>query len=336
MTHLTNTLGVLLAVAGCFQAASFAAVPTVSITALPASINTGKATPVTVMVQVSGGTSPSSSVDLLQVDSLGNVQSSLGAMTAGGNGTFSSVVQLSPTSPGSMYLQASMWDAGRMTDLGLLTDVSKFESVAYGISDAGQVAMYSQQGLEGAGFLYNRGTVAGLSNLLHSRPRAIDNTGEIVGDFPTGDPASPSHAFLWNAEDVTDLGTFGGTGSQAYSINDFGQVVGSAYLGGNSAVHAFLYGGAGLRDLGTLGGTNSVAFGINNVGQIVGSPQVSDGSQHAFLYSGGLMPDLGTLGGTDSQADSINSNGRNRGLGRDCQRRATCFPVEFRANDRSE
>src|SRR4051812_39684153 len=40
---------------------------------------------------------------------------------------------------------------------------------------------------------------------------------------------------------ITDLGTFGGTSSQALGINNSGQVVGWAYTAANAKQHAFLY-----------------------------------------------------------------------------------------------
>jgi probable HAF family extracellular repeat protein len=104
---------------------------------------------------------------------------------------------------------------------------------------------------------------------------------------------------------VTDLGTLsGGNRSEAYGINDSGQVVGWAQVDG-AAYHAFLYSGGTMQDLGTFGGASSQAYGINDSGQIVGWAQTSGGAQHAFLYSGGSMQDLG-LG----QAFGINDSGQ--------------------------
>ena len=49
---------------------------------------------------------------------------------------------------------------------------------------------------------------------------------------------------------VTDLGTLGGIGSDAYSINSSGQVTGSSYAPGDSLKHVFLYSGGEMQDLG--------------------------------------------------------------------------------------
>jgi probable HAF family extracellular repeat protein len=110
---------------------------------------------------------------------------------------------------------------------------------------------------------------------------------------------------------ITDLGTLGGTSSEAEGINHGGQVVGNADLPGDESQHAFLYNGSTMTDLGTLGGTWSEALAVNPTGQAAGFATVTDDAAvHAFFYNGSAMTDLGTFGGTESAASAINAGGQ--------------------------
>jgi probable HAF family extracellular repeat protein len=109
---------------------------------------------------------------------------------------------------------------------------------------------------------------------------------------------------------MIDLGTLGGTVSEAYGINNKGEIVGWSTTAAPSRHHAFLYSGGVMHDLGTLpGGTASDAYAINDYGQIVGSSGAYGGT-FAFLYSGGEMINLGAMGGTWSAAYGINNSGQ--------------------------
>ncbi|HEY2119930.1 MAG TPA: hypothetical protein VGH37_12145 [Candidatus Acidoferrum sp.] len=104
---------------------------------------------------------------------------------------------------------------------------------------------------------------------------------------------------------IIDLGTLpGGTSSQAFAINDLGQVVGAVSV--PEGTHAFLWtDSGGMQDLGTLpgGGAYSYASGINLEGTIAGTSaftQPFDGNTHAFVWTKSSgMQDLGTLGCPD-------------------------------------
>ncbi len=118
---------------------------------------------------------------------------------------------------------------------------------------------------------------------------------------------------------VVDLGSLGGSFSQARAVNDSGEITGVADVTGNSAYHTALWTNAasGAVDLGTLGGTSSQAYGINSSGQVVGTANLTgDTVAHAALWtnvtSGAI--DLGTLGGTSSQAKDVNSSGEVVGM----------------------
>jgi probable HAF family extracellular repeat protein len=112
---------------------------------------------------------------------------------------------------------------------------------------------------------------------------------------------------------ITDLGALpGDTGSEAFGINDSGQVVGESFprIDGNS----FLWDATnGMQDLGTLPGDRfSRAQGVNNSGQVVGFSGTAADHTHAFLWDAVHgMQDLGTLPGDSfSKALGVNDSGQ--------------------------
>ncbi len=125
---------------------------------------------------------------------------------------------------------------------------------------------------------------------------------------------------------VTDLGALD-VCSNAYGINNIGQVVGESYHyttlinGRTYSSSAFLYTNGTMTNLGTLGGIDSTAYGINDSGQVVGVSDTSasywtygDNSRYypvdgAFIYSNGNMTNLGA-----SQALAINTAGQVVGM----------------------
>jgi probable HAF family extracellular repeat protein len=130
-------------------------------------------------------------------------------------------------------------------------------------------------------------------------------------DLPI-EPATHSQAAFLGPRSVTitDLGTLGGSSSQAFGINPSQAIVGTSLTTGDEEAHAFLWRNGTMVDLGTLGGTSSAAAGINPDGAVVGvSLTTGDTEQHAVLWQNGTMTDLGTLGGTFSSAYGINPAG---------------------------
>jgi probable HAF family extracellular repeat protein len=145
----------------------------------------------------------------------------------------------------------------------------------------------------------------------------------VVGLASTGDAFFffPAHAFRTASNSpinsaTDDLGTFGGTDSQAYSINSSGQVVGSATTPGETGNHAFRTAANSPIDpatdeLGTLGSAFSVASGVNDLGQTVGKSQTDDG-YHAFRTAPNSLinPATDDLGIPGSVAQGINNAGQ--------------------------
>jgi probable HAF family extracellular repeat protein len=171
-------------------------------------------------------------------------------------------------------------------------------------------------------FLYNGAAVLDLRALgpgcdvggrdrgcWHSVARGINGAGQVVGSSSPFFTFTDSQAFLYANGAMTRL-LPAATRSDAFGINDSGQVVGwfSTDPIDISVSRAFLFSGAAVTDLGTLGGTRSLARAINNAGHVVGQASISgDSATHAFMYDG-VMRDLGTLGGANSFANSINGS----------------------------
>jgi probable HAF family extracellular repeat protein len=88
-----------------------------------------------------------------------------------------------------------------------------------------------------------------------SSAQAVSNTGDIVG-ISQGDS---SHAVLWHAGAITDIGSLGASGStdaSAGGINDTGEIVGRSAVGsasdGSTLYHAFLFLAGRMQDLNSL------------------------------------------------------------------------------------
>ena len=107
-------------------------------------------------------------------------------------------------------------------DLGTLGGT---ESFAYAINDASEVTGLSRtEGDEELHiFLYTQGTLIDLSILDQIEPgdfavtaNDINNSSQIAGNLPNG------HAAIVDVGAAIDLGTFGGTYSNALGINNLG------------------------------------------------------------------------------------------------------------------
>jgi len=100
---------------------------------------------------------------------------------------------------------------------------------------------------------------------------------------------------------MKDLGTLGGTWSQANGINNIGQVVGWTLVEPPSAIsaqHAFIYSDGVMSDLNTFlpddfGWVLTYASAINESGQIAVNGRNAEGITHAFLLT--PVPEPATL-----------------------------------------
>jgi len=166
-----------------------------------------------------------------------------------------------------------------------LTDPGPFRPTTAGvINNAGQVA--GKFLIEEQAFRWQAGTIVRFPQLgFENDPEGINGLGQVVGHVQLAPPFRV-HAVFWpNVTTVLDLGTLGGTNSEAHDINDDGLVVGFSQKESGDTVAFVWRADLGMQALGTLGGLYSAASGINASGQIVGASSTSNGARHAALWT---------------------------------------------------
>lgn len=217
-------------------------------------------------------------------------------------------------------MHAFLYDSAAMLDLGVLGN-GQLSTVANDINDSGQVVGHSfGVTTNNRPFLYSNGTMTNLGTLggNFGNANGINSAGDVVGI--ASDVNGVTHAFLWSAGVMQDLGAFPDVNgfqaySNAYAINDAGQVVGYSVPG--AATRAFLWENGMMSDLGDLfgGAGSAAAYDINNFGQEVGQSYLDPNTAQPFLWNNGTMLDLGNLPGQLSgYARGINDLGQVVGM----------------------
>jgi probable HAF family extracellular repeat protein len=189
---------------------------------------------------------------------------------------------------------ATLWSNGTITDLNPNNSVQTW---GLGINNNGVITgnLNNGYGLERA-FLLSNGTLSYLNNPtvfsdMSTYATAINDLEQVVGYANSG------KATLWDGPSVKDLN--GNQYTQAFDINNSGQVVGSYQSG--SVSYATLWDGTSTTNLSSLAGFySSRANSINNIGQIVGSSGSTYSSNYnadglATLWFNGTTVDLNTL-----------------------------------------
>jgi probable HAF family extracellular repeat protein len=244
------------------------------------------------------------------------------------------------------------------TDLGSLPGVNN--STPIWINAHGVAAGYSENGVldsltgfpETRAVIWANGQIQDLGTLggNASYANAINNHGQVVGAAlnaiadPFGDSflpfafifpvATQARAFSWTqGNGMQDVGTLGsGVDSQAFLVNESGQVVGVSFtssspnsnngpacLANVPTQDPFLWENGIITDLGTLGGHCGWPYGLNNAGAVIGNSTPSgDGFGLPFLWTRQTgMQALSTTaaGSLGGEAYAINDTGQVVGYG---------------------
>jgi probable HAF family extracellular repeat protein len=224
----------------------------------------------------------------------GAIQSYATAINAAGQ-----IVGVSDTGGGTEDWHPFLWTQGTMQDLGQLPGFR--QCVPRAINDRGHVIGTCSNPSSQA-FLWTADTGSMALAPPGSEGWGINNQDDVVGDYTADD--GTAHAFLYRSGEFRDLGN-----GVAFSINDQGQIVGSA-----AGPHAALWDADGQHDLGSLEGSTSgvsVAFAISADGLIAGRSTTGGGLgfYNAVLWTPNGIANLGTLGtGHDAAAMAISGN----------------------------
>ena len=213
--------------------------------------------------------------------------------------------QFDPPNPTHRVTRGAIWRRGVMTALPNLPGGNNAN--AFWINNLGQVSGFAENGFFDSScsqvtpFQVERfqpviwgpnGEIQRVLSPLVSKgdtvafALTINDLGETVGASglcaTTGLPpaaisnTTATHAVLWEADgSVTDLGSLGGAANIASSINNQGEVVGTAQSPKDGTTHAFLWTRqTGILDYGAFPGAVATVPGcchtINDSGQIVG------------------------------------------------------------------
>jgi probable HAF family extracellular repeat protein len=185
--------------------------------------------------------------------------------------------------------RAMIWRRGQPIVLGMFPN--GFISMALAINDWGLVVGLADDGVTNQATMWVNGAPRMLGALPsttgfpYSEASDVNNLGQVVGRSQVD--SVNWHAVLWQRGQMIDLGTLpGDTHSQAYAINDRGQIVGVSANVPASTERPFIWENGVMREFGVVtGDVYARAQDINLFGVAVGVSGVT--SPHAAIFSRG-------------------------------------------------
>ena len=170
-----------------------------------------------------------------------------------------------------------------MKAIGLLALVLAIRAAAgplYDITDLGTLGGATAEALA----LSENGQVAGMATTLFGNMHAIDFSAS------------------GNVDLTLNSGAWQGI---ATGVNDYGQISGTQYIGGQTFATIWENGAAEL-----IAGAGSYAQAINSQGDVAGLLTAANGQGHAFITRNGTIVDLGTVPGSSWTSAYAINNGR--------------------------
>ena len=209
------------------------------------------------------------------------------------------------------HYRAWIWQKGELTDLGNLGG-NAIET--HTINEQGHVVGWGgDEDQDWHTLIYIDGVYHDLPTFggPHIVAMGINETGYVVGHAQTALPDGYYQAYVWDGEEMTNLGTLGGSNSSAYCINSSNIVAGAA-TNTDILSRAVLWVGTAITELEhDPAYPSSVAYSINDSNVVVGNVGYGESStRYPVIWIAGEMFYLPQLpGDIDATPIRINQNG---------------------------